>query len=380
MVNTGRLGAEGMAALHAGNAGVARSKFQAIIDMGAADDAAWLGLGLAALAQSDDETAIHAADQVLERNAQNVRALILKGDGLWQQGDRRSASTFYNLVGALVPDTGMLAEPIAREINRVTSRAEAHRNALSEHLNSVLKGAGPSHDTVRFSQAMDLLLEEKQRFEQEPRAFYFPELPTIQFYDPADLDWARELTAKIGSIVQEFQRVLPELTGFRPYIHASGNRPVNPDHPLLNNSDWSAAFLVENGAPDEALCALFPETMQALEAAPLERIPGRGPSILISRLTPGARIDAHKGFLNTRLTCHIPLIVPDDCGIRVGNDTRTWSDGELLIFNDSIDHEAWNNSSEDRYVLIFQVWRPELSEPECELISTLLQSIDRFNA
>ena len=69
-------------------------------------------------------------------------------------------------------------------------------------------------------------------------------------------------------------------------------------------------------------------------------------------------------MLNTRLICHLPLIVPPGCGFRVGNETREWEEGKLLIFDDTIEHEAWNESDQDRVVLIFDIWRPELSEAD----------------
>ena len=93
----------------------------------------------------------------------------------------------------------------------------------------------------------------------------------------------------------------------------------------------------------------------------------RCPNILFSRLRPGAKIPPHNGMINTRLIGHLPLIIPEDCGFRVGNSTRTWNVGEAFLFDDTIEHEAWNNSSEDRFVLIFEVWRPELTEAEQRL-------------
>jgi aspartyl/asparaginyl beta-hydroxylase (cupin superfamily) len=70
--------------------------------------------------------------------------------------------------------------------------------------------------------------------------------------------------------------------------------------------------------------------------------------------------------------------VPDQCGLRVGNEVRPWREGELLIFDDSIEHEAWNRSNEIRVVLLFDIWRPELSQDERTLLSAMLTSIDRF--
>ena len=137
-------------------------------------------------------------------------------------------------------------------------------------------------------------------------------------------------------------------------------------------------FIQKDGVVLDRCAERFANTLAALSGVPQEIIPGRGPSSLISRLAPKARIAAHVGFLNTRLTCHFPLEIPGDCGLRVGNETREWRRDELLIFNDSIEHEAWNNSDRERFVLIFQVWRPEISLEERIWISSVLQEIDTY--
>jgi aspartyl/asparaginyl beta-hydroxylase (cupin superfamily) len=86
--------------------------------------------------------------------------------------------------------------------------------------------------------------------------------------------------------------------------------------------------------------------------------------VMFSLLAPGARIMPHTGMFNTRLVCHLPLIVPPDCGFRVGNAVREWEEGRLMVFDDSIEHEAWNDSDRDRVVLIFDIWRPDLTARE----------------
>jgi aspartyl/asparaginyl beta-hydroxylase (cupin superfamily) len=118
--------------------------------------------------------------------------------------------------------------------------------------------------------------------------------------------------------------------------------------------------------------------MSALTDVPLIRVGNRTPSVFFSLLRPGAHIPPHRGMLNCRLICHLPLIIPDGCWLRVGNDTRNWEIGKLLIFDDSIEHEAKNDSDQLRIVLIFDIWRPELSEPEKAGISAIFQAIDSF--
>ena len=84
-------------------------------------------------------------------------------------------------------------------------------------------------------------------------------------------------------------------------------------------------------------------------------------------------------MLNCRLICHLPLIVPPGCWLRVGNETRHWEEGKLMIFDDSIEHEAKNESDQTRIILLFDIWRPELSEHERTGISAIFDAIDRFS-
>jgi aspartyl/asparaginyl beta-hydroxylase (cupin superfamily) len=61
--------------------------------------------------------------------------------------------------------------------------------------------------------------------------------------------------------------------------------------------------------------------------------------------------------------------VPERCGLRVDNETFDQREGEIIAFDDSFDHEAWNNSQQPRLVLIFEVWHPDLTKDEQDAIS-----------
>lgn len=115
--------------------------------------------------------------------------------------------------------------------------------------------------------------------------------------------------------------------------------------------------------------------MAALAPLPIPRIAGRSPMAMFSVLRAGTHIPPHHGMLNTRLICHLPLIVPPDCRLRVGNETRAVEQGRMMIFDDSIEHEAWNDSDQTRVVLLFEIWRPELDEGERAALTTLFQAI-----
>jgi aspartate beta-hydroxylase len=161
-------------------------------------------------------------------------------------------------------------------------------------------------------------------------------------------------------------------------VQRDRDRPTFDMRGLLDNPSWGAFFLIKDGAPVEENAPLCPRTMAAVSELPLCRIDGRTPSVLFSLLRPGARIPPHHGFTNARLIGHLPLIVPPGCALRVGNETRAWREGEVLLFDDSIEHEAWNRSERSRVVLIFDVWRPELSSVERRLVTRMLTAIDGF--
>jgi aspartyl/asparaginyl beta-hydroxylase (cupin superfamily) len=105
----------------------------------------------------------------------------------------------------------------------------------------------------------------------------------------------------------------------------------------------------------------------------------RSPIALWSLLKPVTHIQPHHGLLNTRLICHIPLIVPHSCAIRVGNETRSWREGEALIFDDSFEHEAWNKSGDTRVILLFEIWRPEITLEERAALTAIFETINNYH-
>ena len=72
--------------------------------------------------------------------------------------------------------------------------------------------------------------------------------------------------------------------------------------------------------------------------------------------------------------CHLPRIVPPNCRFRVGADTREWVVGEPWIFDDTIEHEAWNDSDRLRVVLIGDLWRPELDDQDRAIVLDFMQA------
>jgi aspartyl/asparaginyl beta-hydroxylase (cupin superfamily) len=99
---------------------------------------------------------------------------------------------------------------------------------------------------------------------------------------------------------------------------------------------------------------------------------------MFSMLKPKTRIPPHVGASNARVIVHLPLIVPPGCQYRVGNDIRQWREGHAWVFDDTIEHEAINDSAHLRAILIFDTWNPLLSLEEREMITALNRFLNEF--
>ncbi len=368
-----QLARAGAAALQAGRAGEARASFERLVAAGMVNAQIHLLLAVSCRGLGDRAAEEQALDAVLAEDGGNLRALIMKGDCRQAAGDDRAASSFYATATANAARKASLPDDLRAEVARAEQvskdNAARYRARLEAHL-----GAAPQSE--RFRELLALMFGEKEIFFQKPSAYYFPGLPQIQFYDRADFPWVEAVEAAAGDMRAELEAVLAEDGLFRPYLEAAKDRPNYDFHGMLGNPDWSTLHLFENGAPVARNVARCPKTFAAVQAAPLCHITTRAPSVLFSLLKGGARIAPHHGMINTRLICHLPLIVPEGCGFRVGNAVRQWEEGRLLIFDDTIEHEAWNDSGEDRVVLIFDVWRPELSAGERRSVAAMFEAID----
>jgi aspartyl/asparaginyl beta-hydroxylase (cupin superfamily) len=178
-------------------------------------------------------------------------------------------------------------------------------------------------------------------------------------------------------ILAELQAILAdpqaELT---PYISLPPGVPANIWSGLDKSLDWGAFHLWKEGERFDEACARAPRTAALVESLPICLIKGRAPNVFFSILKAGSHIPAHTGVTNVRSVVHLPLIVPNGCEFRVGGETRTWVEGEAFAFDDTIEHEAWNRSDQDRAVLIIDAWNPYLSDHERAMICGFYAAAD----
>jgi aspartyl/asparaginyl beta-hydroxylase (cupin superfamily) len=173
--------------------------------------------------------------------------------------------------------------------------------------------------------------------------------------------------------------VLADEQGVEPYVRKEANR-ASRGHSLLNDARWSAFHLWQGGERVEENARRCPTIMRLLELPSIPRIARRSPMGLISILRPGTHIPPHHGMLNTRLICHVPLVVPPGCRLRVGGETRDVVEGQALVFDDSFEHEAWNDGDAVRAVLLFEIWRPELSDEEKVALTAMFEAVTGYGA
>ena len=368
---------QGVAALQQGRGGEARSMFEQLTGAGSANPIAWLLLAIACRASQDLAAEEAAVDRLLQLDGRSVRGLIMKADCRAAAGDQGAARQFYRTAIGIAETTSVPPDAVP-EVEHARRALAALDDAFHEKRTRLMTNRGfpPESWSPRFRHALELAAGKRRQYYQRPTIFTYPELPQVQYYDPADFDWSAKIEAQTATVRAELVELLKQGTdNFRPYIQAGdGDVRLDANKALVENRDWSALFLCENGKPDEALIERCPITWAAVKQAPLASIPGWGPTVMFSLLKAGARIEPHTGMFNIRLVCHLPLIVPPKCTFRVGNEVREWKEGKLFIFDDTIEHEAWNDSNEDRVVLIFDIWRPELSEQEQAELTALLST------
>ncbi|XP_047409783.1 aspartyl/asparaginyl beta-hydroxylase isoform X2 [Sciurus carolinensis] len=133
------------------------------------------------------------------------------------------------------------------------------------------------------------------------------------------------------------------------------------DENLREKGDWSQFTLWQQGRKNENACKGAPKTCTLLEKFP-ETTGCRRGQIKYSIMHPGTHVWPHTGPTNCRLRMHLGLVIPKEgCKIRCANETKTWEEGKVLIFDDSFEHEVWQDASSFRLIFIVDVWHPELT-------------------
>lgn len=186
-------------------------------------------------------------------------------------------------------------------------------------------------------------------------AFRLPGLTAKPWHDPSAFSACAILEAGASAIERELLNALTKREGFQTFKQTR-------DH-FIPGEHWKTMYFRVGGHLVRENRELCPET-----ACVLDTIPDPSGMIMFSALLPGGHIRPHCGPSNCRITIHLGLVVPPDCGLRVGRETRTWEPGRCLAFDDTFEHESWNHSPATRFVLYMDVWHPDLSDVEIRVL------------
>lgn len=370
----------GLIALDKADFATARQHFVAAAQADPGEAALWMnvasaerGLGVA----EGERAALYRAIAIDQRNLMaQIRMAQLEQRLGQMQPAVDSWTKVLSLASGMADTPPALADMLA-EARRFVGEHQARFAAFVEAGVADELAAADPLARRRFQACLDREFGRRDIYQNHCSGLHYPFLPADEFFDRAHFPWMARLEAQTDAIRAEFLAMVERDSGdIRPYVRQDAGTPDNKWTALDGSLDWGASFLWEYGGRNEAVCAACPQTVAALEALPRADIPGRAPSAFFSLLKPRSRIPAHTGVTNSRAIIHLPLIVPPGCFFRVGGETRAWEEGKAFAFDDTIEHEAWNDSDHLRVVLIFDVWNPHLSLEEQRLLTQFYATAD----
>jgi aspartate beta-hydroxylase len=372
----------GLKMMQRGDAARARELFQRATQADPGHPALWTNLALSLHELNLLPEELDALERALALEPRHLAALLQKGTLMEQTGDSRNAARVYRNALATLPPGVPPPETVAARIEQARAaiaRDDAELAAAIEQRLAPIRARHGGGGYRRVAHCIDLLTGRRRRFDPQPTFMYFPEIPAVEFFDREDFPWLDAIEAATDEIRAELTEVLVgDREGLEPYVAYREGVPLNQWKELNKSRRWSAYFLWNQSVPQAAHLARCPRTAEVLKGAPQCDVAARGPTAYFSILDAQTRIPPHTGVTNTRLTVHLPLIVPPNCGFRVGSETREWIPGKAWVFDDTIEHEAWNLSDVPRAILIFDIWNPFLTQAERDLVRAATEMVGTY--
>ena len=323
----------------------------------------------------DTEAEIDVINSALAVDAYFVPGVLAKGRWFERSGKASLAATTFANAIKISPPEEQWPEAYRAQLQHAKRVSESFASSFRSYLTDELSGEVddlPPQLAQRWHEAISVRARCSTPYVSESNQLHVPRLPAIPFFDRSDFPFFEELEAQTDIIRAELLAALEkDRDEFKPYIAYKPGEPVNQWAELDHSDRWSTLQLWRGGKPVQANLDRCPQTAAALERTAMVSIDGVCPNALFSALAPHTHIPPHNGETNARLVAHLPLIIPDKCHIRVGFETREWRVGEILVFDDTLEHEARNDSDELRVVMIFDVWNPLLTAEERKLVNSI---------
>ncbi len=374
--------------LAAGRVREARARLQHVLQAHPDDPTTRKNLGIALLRAGEAERAREVLQALVTEDPSFFVARLHLGVAYEQLGDREQAANEYFRAIAAAQQQGHWTAPrttppgLRPAVEHAMEVARLGRRALLASLLGPLRDKHGTAAMERVDRCVSGYLGELRLRpadpRQQPQFLYFPGLPETPVFDRALFPWYDDMEQATGLITGELREVLGDTPQLEPFL---GEPPPGLTSSYLGGDGgsgaprWDAFFFYRHGRRYEANARRCPRTVEALDRAPTVRIPGHAPESLFSVLGPGSHIKPHHGVTNTRAVTHLPLVVPEECRLRVADHVHAWQPGRCFTFDDTYEHEAWNRSNETRVVLLFDVWNPYLTQPEQEALAVLVRGL-----
>jgi aspartate beta-hydroxylase len=358
-----------------GNSAKARELYERALLFDGNSKVLWVNLATACRSLGDTAGEATALEKALALEPRFVPALVHKGDLLERQGNAKGAAlVFQAALDSIAPGTPIPAN-LQKALNHAQEVVNGNARALEEFLERELAQARQLHageDLSRYDACRDIALGKRRAYTSQPKGTLFPYLPSIEFFPRNDFPWLDILEAATEDIAAEALGALQSVPAdFAPYVNAPSGTPLDEWAPFNRSMAWSVYSLWLDGVALPANQATCPKTTAVLAKLPMCDVPGYAPGAYFSVLKPHTRLPPHTGTTNTRSIVHLPLVIPDGCRFRVGSDVRAWEKGKAWVFDDTIEHDAWNDSDEVRIILIFDIWNPLLTTAERDLVRAM---------
>lgn len=320
--------------------------------------------------------AVEAIDRALALAPLDFVGLLMRAHLLDSAGHPEAGEAYGRALAQ--PRPNPLPPVFAQTIARAEAMWAAHQQSMTHRLGEAVEASGADltpAERRRAERFASNIARTTRTYHSEPTHFAWPGLREAEFHDRAAFPWLEELESLTPAIRAEMDAVAkaPD-AALVPYVKYADSEPLAQWRELNHNRDWTAIHLIERGATVAANAAHCPGTMGFLARMDQPRIAGCAANAMFSLLAPRTHIPPHVGVANFRLLCHLPLIVPDRCWFRVGAETRDFAEGAAWVFDDTIEHEAKNETDALRVILIFDIWHPDLSPAERAAITAAVSA------
>lgn len=234
---------------------------------------------------------------------------------------------------------------------------------ISAESEARLAGIGQSSATVMTATAVPerftRYLLRSSSGQSSRAAGWYPELSSRPFHDAGQFAISRMLEKHFAEIEREVSQLETDM------FHAEAEN-------IRRTGRWEVMLLFEAGRIKADNCAKLPRLTELLQASPDVRTTAG--LIYLSRVKARTKIAAHRGGSNMRVRLHLGILIPEgDCKLRVDQEVTGWTAGKCMVFDDFYEHEVWNNTDQDRLVLVVDLWHPDLVVEE----RLCLEAIDR---